>query len=178
MYGPLTSPSSINPYPILVSQKLDQTIKARQLAYNFPHGCNPFRRPPFSPCPISICLNEPPLCLAPPLTVAFYTTFFLVFCSTMKSRWESWDNTLLLSLPEAWQRYHPSDDAFIRCLSDILKFPGQAYIFPIVGALDGCSKTQSPCHRLVTKSWTSSSHQNFPHPCVCITSRARCPGYA
>ncbi len=38
---------------------------------------------------------------------------------------------------------HPSDDALVRCLKDIVKLPGQAPIFLIVDALDECPNTSS-----------------------------------
>jgi hypothetical protein len=38
---------------------------------------------------------------------------------------------------------HPSDDALVCCLKDIVKLPGQAPIFLIVDALDECSNMPS-----------------------------------
>ena len=38
---------------------------------------------------------------------------------------------------------HPSDDALVRCLKDIVKLPGQAPIFLIVDALDECPNASS-----------------------------------
>jgi hypothetical protein len=38
---------------------------------------------------------------------------------------------------------HPSDDALVGCLKDIVRLPGQAPIFLIVDALDECPNTSS-----------------------------------
>ena len=38
---------------------------------------------------------------------------------------------------------NPSDDALVRCLKDILKYPGQAPIYLIIDALDECPNTSA-----------------------------------
>src|ERR1700733_12107634 len=38
---------------------------------------------------------------------------------------------------------HPSDDELTRCLTDLLKLPGQAPIYVIVDALDECPNTSA-----------------------------------
>jgi NACHT domain len=67
----------------------------------------------------------------------------------------------------------PSDSALLRCLLDILKFPGQAPVYLIVDALDECSNISAmPSSRekvleLVEKLIDS----RLPNLHICVTSR-------
>jgi hypothetical protein len=67
----------------------------------------------------------------------------------------------------------PSDDALVRCLKEILKFPGQAPVYLIMDALDECPMTSSlPSPRdkvlMVAEKLIDS---RFPNTRICITSR-------
>ena len=68
---------------------------------------------------------------------------------------------------------NPSDDALVRCLEDILKFPGQAPIFLIVDALDECSSTSPmPSHREKALELLEKLIElQIPNLRICVTSR-------
>jgi hypothetical protein len=68
---------------------------------------------------------------------------------------------------------HPSDDALVRCLKDILKLPGQAPIFLVVDALDECPNTPSLLSArdkvlMLVEDLVDSRLQNLR---ICVTSR-------
>jgi hypothetical protein len=68
---------------------------------------------------------------------------------------------------------NPSDDALVRCLEDILKFPGQAPIFLIVDALDECSST-SPMlshHEKALVLVEKLIESQIPNLRICVTSQ-------
>jgi len=68
---------------------------------------------------------------------------------------------------------HPSDDALVRCLKDIIKLPGQPPLYIIVDALDECpnaSAMPSPREKvLMLVEELVESH--LPNLRVCVTSR-------
>ena len=68
---------------------------------------------------------------------------------------------------------HPSDDALVRCLEDILKLQGQAPIYLIFDALDECSNTSSiPSNReKALKLVEKLINWHLPNLRVCVTSR-------
>ncbi len=68
---------------------------------------------------------------------------------------------------------HPSDDALVCCLKDIVKLPGQAPIFLVVDALDECPNTpslSSPRDKvlMLVEDLVDSRLQNLR---ICVTSR-------
>ena len=68
---------------------------------------------------------------------------------------------------------HPSDDALVRCLEDILKLPGQAPIYLVFDALDECSNTSSiPSNREKTLELVEKLiNWQLPNLHICVTSR-------
>ena len=68
---------------------------------------------------------------------------------------------------------HPSDSALVRCLMDVLGFPGQAPVYLIVDALDECPNSSSlPSPRekvLQLVEELVASH--LPDLRICVTSR-------
>jgi hypothetical protein len=68
---------------------------------------------------------------------------------------------------------HPSDDALLRCLTEIVKLPGQAPIYLIVDALDECPNTSSlPSPReKVLKFVEELIDLQLPNLRICVTSR-------
>jgi len=68
---------------------------------------------------------------------------------------------------------HPSDDELARCLTDLLKLPGQAPVYVVVDALDECSNTsavRSPRVK-VLKLIKELIKSQFPNLRLCVTSR-------
>jgi NACHT domain len=68
---------------------------------------------------------------------------------------------------------HPSDDALVRCLKDILRVSGQAPVYLIVDGLDECSNTSampSPREKVLTFLEGLIDSQ-LPNLRVCVTSR-------
>jgi hypothetical protein len=68
---------------------------------------------------------------------------------------------------------HPSDDALVRCLKDMVGIPHQAPIFLIVDALDECPNTSSfssPREKvlMLLEELIDSQHRNLR---ICVTSR-------
>ena len=68
---------------------------------------------------------------------------------------------------------HPSDDALVRCLKDILGARGQAPVYLIIDGLDECSNTSampSPREKILMflEDLIDSQHQNLR---LCVTSR-------
>ena len=68
---------------------------------------------------------------------------------------------------------HPSDDALVRCLKDILRVSGQAPVYLIVDGLDECSNTSampSPREKVLTflEDFVDS---RLPNLRICVTSR-------
>ena len=68
---------------------------------------------------------------------------------------------------------HPSDDALVCCLKDIVKLPGQAPIFLVVDALDECPNTPSllsPRDKvlMLVEDLVDSRLENLR---ICVTSR-------
>jgi NACHT domain len=68
---------------------------------------------------------------------------------------------------------HPGDDELVRCLKDILEFPGQAPIFLIVDGLDECPNTTAlPSHReKVLILLEDLIDLQLAHLRICVTSR-------
>ena len=68
---------------------------------------------------------------------------------------------------------HPSDDALVRCLEDILKLPGQGPIYLVFDALDECSNTSSiPSNREKTLELVEKLiNWKLPNLHICVTSR-------
>jgi len=67
---------------------------------------------------------------------------------------------------------HPGDDELVRCLRNILEFPGQAPIFLIVDGLDECPNLTLPSPRekvLMLLEDLIDSH--LPNLRICVTSR-------
>jgi hypothetical protein len=68
---------------------------------------------------------------------------------------------------------HPSDDALVKCLTEVLKLPGQPPSYLIIDALDECPLTSSlpsPRDRVLLLIEELIGSQ-IPHLRVCITSR-------
>lgn len=68
---------------------------------------------------------------------------------------------------------HPSDDALVRCLKDILTASGQAPVYLIVDGLDECSNTSampSPREEVLT-FLEDLIHSQLPNLRICVTSR-------
>jgi hypothetical protein len=78
-----------------------------------------------------------------------------------------------LYLDHANGSQHPSDDALLRCLTEIVKLPGQAPIYLIVDALDECPNTSSlPSPReKVLKFMEKLIDLQLPNLRICVTSR-------
>jgi len=68
---------------------------------------------------------------------------------------------------------HPSDDALVRCLKDMLRASGQAPIYLIVDGLDECSNTSAmPSPRENVLSFLRGLvDSQIPNLRVCVTSR-------
>ena len=68
---------------------------------------------------------------------------------------------------------HPSDDALVRCLKDMLRTSGQAPIYLIVDGLDECSNTSAmPSPRENVLSFLRGLvDSQIPNLRVCVTSR-------
>src|SRR5712691_4068889 len=68
---------------------------------------------------------------------------------------------------------HPSDSALVRCLMDVLRFPGQAPVYLIVDALDECSNSSSlPSPReKVLQLVEELIDSHLPDLRICATSR-------
>jgi NACHT domain len=68
---------------------------------------------------------------------------------------------------------HPSDDALVRCLKDILRVSGQAPVYLIVDGLDECSNTSAmptPREKLLT-FLGDLINSRLPNLRICVTSR-------
>ena len=68
---------------------------------------------------------------------------------------------------------HPSDDALVRCLKDILRVSGQAPVYLIVDGLDECSNTSampSPREEVLTFLEVLID-LHLPNLRICVTSR-------
>ena len=68
---------------------------------------------------------------------------------------------------------HPSDDALVGCLKDLLELPGLAPVYIIVDALDECPNTtsvRSPRAKVIAFIEELIKSQ-FPNLRVCVTSR-------
>jgi hypothetical protein len=67
----------------------------------------------------------------------------------------------------------PSDDSLLRCLMNILEYPGEAPIFLIVDALDECPDTSSLSspRKKVLKLVEKLIDSRLPNLRLCITSR-------
>jgi NACHT domain len=68
---------------------------------------------------------------------------------------------------------HPSDDALVQCLKDILRISGQATAYLIIDGLDECSNTSampSPRDKILTLLKDLMDSQ-LPNVRICITSR-------
>jgi hypothetical protein len=68
---------------------------------------------------------------------------------------------------------HPSDDALVRCLKDILRESGQAPVYLIVDGLDECSNTSampSPRENVLT-FLEDLIDSRLPNLRICVTSR-------
>jgi hypothetical protein len=68
---------------------------------------------------------------------------------------------------------HPSDDALVRCLKDILRASGQASVYLIVDGLDECSNTSampSPREKVLT-FLEDLIHLHLSNLRTCVTSR-------
>jgi hypothetical protein len=68
---------------------------------------------------------------------------------------------------------HPSDDALVGCLKDLLKLPGLAPVYLIVDALDECPDTSAiPSPRAeVLNLLEELINSQFPNLRICVTSR-------
>jgi hypothetical protein len=67
----------------------------------------------------------------------------------------------------------PSDDALVRCLNDVLEFPGQAPVYFVIDALDECPNTAAmptPREKVLTlvEQLIESQLTNLR---ICVTSR-------
>jgi hypothetical protein len=68
---------------------------------------------------------------------------------------------------------NPSDDTLVRCLTNLLKLPGQAPVYLIIDGLDECPDTSdnpSPRER-VLKLLEELVNSKLPNVRICITSR-------
>jgi len=68
---------------------------------------------------------------------------------------------------------HPNDSALVRCLTDILKLPGQGPVYLIVDALDECLNTStmpSPREKVLDLVEELINSQ-LPNLRICVTSR-------
>ena len=68
---------------------------------------------------------------------------------------------------------HPGDDELIRCLKDILAFPGQAPVYLIVDGLDECPNTPdmpSPREKILML-FEDLIESQLPNLRICVTSR-------
>ena len=69
----------------------------------------------------------------------------------------------------------PSNDELVRCLKDLLKFPGQAPVYLIVDALDECPNISMPSHQShrdqVLGLLKDLVDSKFPNLRICVTSR-------
>ena len=68
---------------------------------------------------------------------------------------------------------HPSDDAIVECLKDLIKLPGQAPVYIIVDALDECpDASANPTPRAEVLSLLEDLiNSQFPNLRICVTSR-------
>ena len=68
---------------------------------------------------------------------------------------------------------HPSDDALVKCLQDLIKLPGQAPVYLIVDALDECPDAYAnPTPRAeVLNLFKELINSQFPNLHICVTSR-------
>jgi hypothetical protein len=68
---------------------------------------------------------------------------------------------------------HPSDDALVGCLKDLLKIPGLAPVYIIVDALDECPNTSGvpPPREEVLNLIEELIKSEIPNLRVCVTSR-------
>jgi hypothetical protein len=68
---------------------------------------------------------------------------------------------------------HPSDDALVKCLKDLIKLPGQAPVYLIVDALDECPNTSAnPTPRAeVLNLLEDLINSQFPNLRIWVTSR-------
>ena len=68
---------------------------------------------------------------------------------------------------------HPSDDALVGCLKDLLKLPGLAPVYLIVDALDECPNTSTvPSPRAKVLNLLEELHESqVPNLRICVTSR-------
>ena len=68
---------------------------------------------------------------------------------------------------------HPSDNALVRCLKDILRVSGQTPVYLIVDGLDECSNTSampSPREKILT-FFKDLIDSQLPNLRICVTSR-------
>jgi hypothetical protein len=67
----------------------------------------------------------------------------------------------------------PTDDALARCLTEMLKLPGQAPVYIVIDALDECPNTGSlePPREKVLKLVADLVGADFPNLHICVTSR-------
>src|SRR6267154_2044988 len=76
-------------------------------------------------------------------------------------------------LEHATGSQHPSDTALLRCLTEIVKLPGQAPVYLIVDALDECPNTSalpSPREK-VLNVFEELIDLQLPNLRICVTSR-------
>jgi hypothetical protein len=68
---------------------------------------------------------------------------------------------------------HPSDDAMMQCLKEILEVPGQAPVYLIIDGLDECSNTSAmPSPReTILMLLEDLMNSELPNLRICITSR-------
>ena len=68
---------------------------------------------------------------------------------------------------------HPSDDELAKCLTDLLKLPGQPPVYLIVDALDECPNTSAvrPPRAKVLKLIEELIKSQFHNLRICVTSR-------
>jgi NACHT domain len=68
---------------------------------------------------------------------------------------------------------HPSDDALVKCLKDLIKLPGQAPVYLVVDALDECpNASANPTPRAeVLNLLEDLISLQFPNLRICVTSR-------
>ena len=85
------------------------------------------------------------------------------YCDTLFEFYSEHDNGLR----------HPSDDAVVECLKDLIKLPGLAPVYLIVDALDECPNTSDiPSPRAeVLKLLEELIDSQFPNLRICVTSR-------
>jgi len=76
-------------------------------------------------------------------------------------------------LEHAEGKRHPSDDELARCLTDLLKLPGQAPVYVVVDALDECPNTSAvwPPRAKVLNLIEELIKSQFPNMRICVTSR-------